>query len=55
MSSQAKRLVLFAPADGVWSTITEHWENVVHMPSQAGVGLKDYEWNDIMSIIAQSV
>ena len=55
MSTQAKRLVLFAPEGGVWSTINEYWGNVVYMPSQAGVGLSDYEMNNIMAIIARSV
>lgn len=51
----AKRLILFAPNKGGWKTISENWDNVVHFPSNAGDGLKDVDYQTILSCIAQTI
>ena len=51
----AKRLILFAPNKGGWKTIADNWDNVVHFPSNAGDGLKDVDYQTILSCIAQTI
>lgn len=51
----AKRLILFAPSKGDWETISDNWDNVIHFPSNAGDGLKDVDYQTILSCIAQTI
>lgn len=51
----AKRLILFAPNDGEWATISESWDNVLHLPSRAGDHLQDVDYQTILSCIAQTI
>lgn len=51
----AKRLILFAPNEGAWGTISECWDNVIHLPSNAGDHLKDMDYQTILSCIAQTI
>ena len=51
----AKRLILFAPDGQGWTQVSESWDNVVHFPSQAGEGLRDFEFDEILGFIAESV
>ena len=51
----SRRLVLFTPEMAPWSSIHEHWEQVVMYPSQAAAGLEDFEYDEILDIIANSV
>jgi hypothetical protein len=55
VDSDAKRLVLYAPEAPPWPNIAEHWDNVVHYPSQAGRGLEEMEYNEILEHIAESL
>jgi len=55
MSTSAKRLILFTPDAESWTDIQNHWENVVHYPSKAGMGLSDVNKQTILDTIAQSV
>ncbi len=50
-----KRLLLFAPDEPYWNTISENWENVLHYPSAAGEGLNDYDYSTIIDAIANSI
>ena len=52
---EAKRLVLFAPEKGLWIDIAENWDNTVYLPSQAGKGLKEFELDQILEIVANSI
>jgi len=54
-SASSRRLVLFAPDKGVWPQVEESWDNVVWFPSQAGMGMADYDWSTVMDSIANSV
>ncbi len=54
MDQDAKRLVLFAPDMPAWWDITD-WDKVLHFPSNAGNGLSDLEYDQIISVILQAV
>lgn len=55
LSRAGRRLVLFAPEATPWPDIQEDWEQVLHFPSQAGEGLADFEYDEILDLISQSV
>lgn len=55
MDQEAKRLILFAPDMKGWKQISDNWDKVLHYPSEAGDGLKDVEYSQIISAIAQTV
>lgn len=55
MDKIAKRLVLFAPYEPFWSTISDNWDNVVHFPSTAGEGCSDKNYQEIITLIAGSI
>lgn len=55
MDQAAKRLLLFAPDVGAWRAISEGWDNVVHYPSEAGEGLADVDYQQILDCIANSI
>lgn len=54
MDKNARRLILFAPDSAPWGLL-ERWEKVTWLPSTAGSGLSDTEFQTICSIIASSV
>lgn len=49
-----KRLLLFAPDASPWS-VMESWDNTIHFASQAGEGLEEFEMDEILNSIANSV
>lgn len=55
MDYESKRLLLFAPNQPGWSTISDNWENVIHYSSEAGKGLDEYTYEQILSVIAQTI
>ena len=55
MDQEAKRLILFAPDLPKWRTISDNWDKVLNYPSEAGNGLKDAEYKQIISIISQTI
>lgn len=55
MDQQAKRLVLFAPDMSGWKKISDNWDKVLHYPSEAGNGLQDVEYSQIISVISQTI
>ena len=55
MESSAKRLLLFAPDVYPWAEIADEWDNVILIPSQAGAGLQELEFKEILDAIASSV
>lgn len=52
---EAKRLVIFAPEKGAWIDIAENWDNCVYLPSAAGKGLREFEFDQILEILANSI
>ena len=55
VGSSSKRLILFAPDGPGWSDISASWENVVHLPSEAGGGLSEVDYGTIIDSIGNSV
>jgi len=55
INQQAKRLILFAPDEPGWSTISENWDNVIHYPSTAGNGLAEVDYMTIIDTISNSI
>ena len=51
----SKRLILFAPDAGAWKTISDTWDNVLHLPSKAGDHLREIDYQAILSSIAQTI
>lgn len=55
MDNNAKRLVLYAPDAPDWNIISRNWDNVLHFPSEAGNGLADLEYSQIIDVIANTI
>ena len=55
MDNNAKRLLIYAPDKKYWSTVSDSWDNVVHFPSEAGTGLRELEYEEILDSIANSI
>jgi len=55
MENSAKRLVLFAPDCEPWTGIAEEWNLTMHFPSRAGEGLEEFEMDQIIQTIANSL
>lgn len=55
MENSAKRLLLFAPDAYPWSDIAEDWNNTLMFPSEAGEGLEEWEMDQIVATIANSL
>lgn len=56
MEQSAKRLVLFAPDQAPWSDpIAEEWDLTLHFASKAGEGLEEFEMDEIIETIANSL
>jgi von Willebrand factor type A domain len=54
MPTPSKRLLLFAPDASPWSVMNS-WENTIHFSSKAGDGLEEFEMEEIMNAIANSI
>ena len=54
-NQSAKRLILFAPGGGMWEFISSAWDNAIHLPSKAGDGLQDVDYETILSCIANTI
>nr|WP_208113077.1 VWA domain-containing protein [Actinorugispora endophytica] len=55
MDPNAKRLIVYAPDALGWTEIANHWENVIHFPSQGGKGLEEVDYSTILDTIANSI
>lgn len=55
MDESAKRLILFTPDVRSWSTIRDNWNNVIQYESNAGTGLRDCDYDQILSAICNSI
>lgn len=52
---EAKRFVIFAPEKGAWIDIAENWDQTVFLPSAAGKGLREFELDQILEILSNSI
>jgi hypothetical protein len=55
MENSAKRLLLFAPDEEPWRGIADNWNNTIFFPSQAGDGLDEWEMDEIIQTIVNSL
>ncbi len=55
MNMEAKRLLIFAPEVYPWYEISEEWQQCIFVPSKAGEGLGDKDWDSIIQVIANSI
>jgi hypothetical protein len=55
MKNSAKRLLLFAPEESPWVEISDDWNNTLFFPSEAGRGLEEFEMDEIINTIANSL
>ncbi|HEU5470844.1 MAG TPA: vWA domain-containing protein [Actinophytocola sp.] len=55
MDNSAKRLLLFAPELSPWTDIAEDWNHTIFFPSAAGEGLEEWEMDEIVATIANSM
>lgn len=55
MDRQSKRLLIYAPAMDTWTNIASLWDNVLLFPSDAGKGLDDRTYSEILDAIVSSV
>jgi hypothetical protein len=55
MDNSAKRLLLFAPEESPWEEIADDWNNTLFFPSVAGEGLEEWEMDEIINTIANSL
>jgi hypothetical protein len=55
MNEKAKRLLLFTPNVPYWSNIRNNWNNVVMYESEAGSGLEDCDYSQILNAISNSI
>jgi len=55
IDQRAKRMLLFAPNGPYWSTISDTWDNVIHFPSEAGRGLGEFDYNQIIDSISNTI
>ena len=45
---RSARLLIYAPMKDYWTTIAELWDNAIMFPSQAGKGLEETTYNEIL-------
>ena len=55
MNQNAKRLLIYAPEVKYWSSISDQWDQVLHFTSEAGKGLRELEYSEIIDTIANSI
>lgn len=55
IDNNAKRLILFAPDEPAWNIISRNWDCVLHFPSDAGDGLSDLEYSQIIDAISNTI
>ena len=55
MNQSAKRLLMFAPDDEFWNTISDNWDNTIHFPSEAGNGLSEIDYHQIIDAISNTI
>lgn len=55
VNKNAKRLLLFAPDAPDWNVIAQNWDNVLYFPSEAGKGLENLDYTQIIETISNSI
>ena len=55
MDRKSKRLLIYAPLKESWQTIAQTWDNTLLFPSEAGQGLDERSYSEILDAICGSV
>jgi hypothetical protein len=55
IDQSAKRLILFTPEAPYWTQVADNWENVIHCPSQAGKGVAELDYHQIIDTISNTI
>jgi len=55
LSASAKRIVFFAPEMEPWPALFEALENALHLPTKAGAGCKEADYEEIISYLVNSI
>lgn len=55
MDESSKRLLLFTPEKPWWTTIRDSWNKCIHYESEAGAGLADIDYEQILNAIGNSI
>lgn len=55
MDEHAKRLALFTPHEDGWKKITDEWRYVLHYTVEAGNGLRELKYEEMVEIIANMI
>jgi hypothetical protein len=55
IKDKARRMVIFGPDAYPWNVIVDSWENTVWLPSQAGKGLEDVEYETILNTFVTAI
>ena len=55
MDESAKRLLLFTPSKDSWTKICRTWNNVIQYESDAGNGLSECDYEQILNAISNSI
>lgn len=55
MDRKSKRLLIYAPKKESWSSINAAWDNTYLYPSSAGQGLRETDYNEIISVLCGTI
>ena len=55
MDENAKRIVIFAPGKKWWTNIKDTWNNSMLYESEAGNGLQEVDYDQILTVISESL
>ncbi|MBQ7437157.1 MAG: VWA domain-containing protein [Oscillospiraceae bacterium] len=55
MNRESKRLLIYAPDAEYWNTISDCWDNTVHVFTEIDNGLEEYEYSEILNLIANTI
>ena len=55
MNANDKRLLIYAPNKGYWNDIMGIWDNTLLFPSEAGKGLEEATYSEILDAITNSI
>lgn len=55
MDESAKRLILFTPDKASWNRIRDSWNNVIQYESDAGCGLRECDYEQILNAISNTI
>ena len=55
MDFVSKRLLIFAPEEEWWTTVSGNWCNAIHVPTVTGDGMTEVAYDHIISLLTQTI